>query len=250
MAGIPLSAIAIIAAWIILAHFTGSIAIRLLTSLLSGIVVYSIVAMLCRVIAMSDYQDLLLPFYKELDPKTMLANLEAIDSKKLSEGERIMLSIHKANGYLYLGETERALSLLSYDSIKAKDLNNRYLVLAALSSIYLMKGDSEKVKELIDSLKAVVAMNRCPKDLAMRARRIISYLELCIAIRSGKKCDISVLEKDFASSKIPIHKLDVAYYIDMYLSLHKRSEGAQKYIGYIKTEGKKTVYPELLKSYN
>lgn len=246
LAGIPLSAIAVVVAWFILGKHSGTMAIRAMASLLAGIIAYSVVAMLCRVIAMGEYQNLLLPFYKDLDPAAMLSNLDAIAPKKLSEGERIMLSIHKANGYLYLGDTEKALSLLSYDSIKEKDLNNRYLVLGTLSSIYLMKGDENKIRETIDSLKSIIAMNKCSKDLSMRVRRVISYVELCMAIRKGRKCDISALENDFNSCKIPIHKLDVAYYMALYLKMHKKADGASKYIDYIKTEGKKTVYPALL----
>lgn len=248
--GIPLSFTAVTAAWFILQNYTETSVMRALVSLLSGIVFFSIAVMVCRVIAMSEYQDLLIPFYKELDPGRMLSNLEAVDLKKLSEGERIMLSIHKANGYLYLGDTEKALSLLDYDSLKEKDLNNRYLVLGTLSSIYLMKYDEDKVNELLCSLKSIAASAKCPRDLSMRVRRVISYVELCSAIRKRKKCDTAPLEKDFASSRVPVHKLDAAYYLALYLSTHKRAQEASEYIEYINGEGGKTIYPSLLEKIN
>lgn len=244
--GIPLSFAVVAVSWFILKNHTGTSAMRALVSLLAGIIFYSMAAMVCRVIAMSEYQDLLIPFYKELDPGRMLSNLEALDSKRLSEGERIMLSIHKANGYLYLGDTDKALSLLDYESLKEKDLNNRYLVLGILSSIYLMKYDEAKVNEVLCSLKSIASTDKCPKDLSIRVRRVISYVELCSAIRKRKKCDIAPLEKDFASSKVPVHKLDAAYYLALYLSTHKRLQEASEYIEYINGEGGKTIYPKLL----
>ena len=243
--GIPLAIVSLIISWFILGNFVSGIFSHVLVSAIIAVIAYSLVLMVCRVIAAGEYQKLLLPLYENLDPEAMLSSLGSINENCLSDGERIMFLVHKANGYIYLGEFSKAEEILSSVSISEKDLSNKYLITGGLATCRLLSGNAKGVRECIDSLMGITKVPNCSKDLSLRARRVVGYIQFCQSILMGRNADIEAAIKDFETSRVPVHKLDVAYYIAIYMSRHK-DERAAEYISYVKEKGSKTVYPKLL----
>ena len=244
-AGIPLALVAFAVSYLVLGHFVDGVPSRVLSAALIAVVAFSLVLMAARVIAASEYQRLLLPLYENLDPEAMLTAIWQIQEDKLSAGERIMFSVHKANGLLYLGRFDEAEAVLSSVTPDERDLNNRYLVEGGLASIHLLSGDAKGVRESMKRLSAITGAQKCSKELSLRTRRVIGYLQLCLAIRMGSNVDIEPLMKDFESTRVPTHKLDAAYYLVLYSRRHKDVK-ADEYIAYIREKGSKTVYPSLI----
>ena len=245
-AGIPLAAAAFALSWFFLNSHVASVPLRLLVSALIAVIAFSLALMYGRVVAAGEYQKLLLPLYEDLDPEAMLKALDTLDADKLGEGERIMCTVHRANGLMYLGKIDEAESLLGSIRVSEADLNNRYLIEGALATCALLSGDMKEARECITHLKAIARAKKCSKDLSLRVRRVIGYVQYCVAIRTGRSVDIETMVKDFESSRVPTHKLDAAYYLAIYMS-RNHDERLGQYIDYIDEKGSRTIYSRLIK---
>ena len=244
--GIPLTVITFIIVWTASAGRVTDPAMHFLVSFSLALFVFGTVFLVSRAMAMRDYQKLLPPFYADLDPQTMVGNLENLNEKGLNADEKAANDLHKAGGYIYLGETDKARSLLEGINIPPHDLNTLFLIRGNLATCALMAGDMHEAKKRIEQLEAIVKDKRCNQNLATRVGRVSGYLRMCRDICKGKDVDISIMTEDFETSPVPTHKLDVAYYIARYMLSRGDEEGAAEYVGYVTEHGAKTVYPELL----
>lgn len=244
--GIPLTVFTFIIAWLVMGGHIVSQNMRFVVSLSLAIFVFGTSFLISRAMATRDYQKLLPCFYSELDPKKMVNNLEAIDEKTLNPDEKAANDLHKASGYIYLGETDKADALLKNINIPSHDLNTRFLISGNLATSALMAGETKEARKRIEILEAISKDKRCNQNLMMRIGRVSGYLRMCLNIQKGNDVDISIMIDDFETSDIPTHKLDTAYYIALYMCMHGLEIQASKYISYVRKYGEKTVYPILI----
>ena len=244
--GIPLAVITFILVWIIAENRIADQMMRSIVSLSLAVFVFGTTFLISRAMAVRDYQRLLPAFYVDLDPGRMIDSLEALDEKALNADERSANDLHRAGGYIYLGQTGKAEELLEGISIPPHDLDTRFLILGNLATCALMAEDTREAKKRIEALEALAKDKRSNQSLAVRVGRVSGYLRMCLDIQRGRDVDISIMEEDFETSPVPTHRLDAAYHIALYMRLHGDEAGSVRYIEYIKEHGSRTVYPSLL----
>lgn len=244
--GIPLAIVTFIMVWISTESRIADQTMRSVVSLSLAIFIFGTVFLVSRGMATRDYQKLLPPFYSDLDPRRMIDSLEGLDPKGLNADERAANDLHKAGGYIYLGETDKARTLLEGISVPPHDVNTRFLILGNLATCALMAGDTREARKRIEALEALAKDKRSNQSLAVRVGRVSGYLRMCLDIQKGNDVDISIMKEDFETSPVPTHRLDAAYHIALYMRLHGDEAGSVRYIEYIKEHGSRTVYPSLL----
>lgn len=199
-----------------------------------------------RVTAIKEYQARLLYLYEDLDPQKFLEALLPLSLAKIDPSMRVTLMIHIANGYLYGGDFSKALELLDKVEIPDKTVETRGMILSNQVSCYLMKNQPDTAEELLCQLRQLIGCKECKEAFAQKMRHAIAYQDLCLAIRRGKKIDVSVLEHDFSVSRSPLHKLDVQYQMALFHLKQGQKEPYQVDREYVCIYGSKTVLPSLL----
>jgi len=219
---------------------------RALMAVLCAVVAVSLAFYAARLSSMKEYQARLLCLYEELDPEKFLEAMLPLAERKMDASLRGTVMAHIANGYLYAGRFQEALEAL--DSIQApeKALEMRGLVLGNKAACCLMAEKLDQAREEIDALRGLITDKACKKEFVQKARHTIAYLELCLAVHSGKKVDVSVLEKDFSASRSPLHKLDVQYQLGLYYRLRSKEEPYRAALDYVRSNGGRTALPALL----
>lgn len=233
-------------AWLLLAKEEASLFNRILLVILAAFVGANIAVYLARMIAAREYQSRLLLLYEQLDPQAFLKAVEPLQKAALDQSSKCNLLVHMANGWLYAGNTEKALEILDGISLPDKALSARGLVLSNQAACWLAQGNADKAQFCMDQLKTLLASKECDKAFADKARHGLAYLQICMDLRRGKRVERAVLEKDFSTSRSPFHRLDVQYRIA--LSARKAGDKAcfEQAREYVLQHGAKTVFPSLL----
>lgn len=201
---------------------------------------------IARITAMTEYQNQLLYLYEDLDPQKFLAALLPLGQIKLAPSLRGTLMAHIANGYLYGGDISRTLNVLDEVEVPESAFEMRGMILSNKASCYLMNNELKAAEEQLSQLRKLIGQKECKDEFVQKTRRAIAYQELCLAIRRGKKVDVSVLENDFSVSRSPLHKLDVQFQIALVCLKRGQKESYQAAREYVSTHGCKTALPSLL----
>lgn len=235
------------AAWCFLPA-AGAGGARLLLAALAAFVGANIAVYIARLFAMREYQTRLLYLYEQLDPAAFIAAVEPLTGARLDASTRCTTLAHLANGYLYAGQPQRALQVLQSIDPPEKALEMRGLVLGNQATCYLAAGQPDKAQQCMDRLQALLADKRCKKEFCVKARHTLAYLQLCMQIQRGKKVDTKALEKDFASSRAPLHRLDVQYRLALACRRSGDAQGFESARAYVAQQGARTALPGLLQA--
>ena len=86
------------------------------------------------------------------------------------------------------------------------------------------------------------------KGIRTKARHTLGYLQLCMDIARGRHADVGALQKDFESSRAPLHRLDVQYRIALALRHRGDRTGMEKSREYLLENSGGTCYGELARA--
>lgn len=206
---------------------------RIAASLLAAAAAAYFVCYIAKVQAVREYQELLLLLYRDLEPEKLITALEGILTKRLSAEDRAMALIHLSNAYLYKGDAAKALEILESITPPESATEVRGLLAGNKGACQLRLGKPDKAA---GECTALIALSMEKKTKALQKDKLshaAAYLRLCIRISEQKNVDISVLEKDFESTRAPLHKLDAEYNLFCYYRSHgqkEKEEEARKYL--------------------
>ena len=197
---------------------------------------------IARIVAMKEYQQKLLLLYRDLDPQAFLKTVEPLKTVRMDAANHCTLLVHVANGYLYAGQPQKALEILSQVQPPEKALEMKGLVASNQATSLLAVGKIDEAQKVIQELKQIVADKNCKKEFVLKARHALGYLQICIDTAKGKHVNMEVLQKDFESCKAPLHQLDVLYQIALVQRRNKDKQGLEKSKNYLRTHSGKTCY--------
>ena len=100
----------------------------------------------------------------------------------------------------------------------------------------------------LDELRRIAADRSCKKEFVQKARHTLGYLQLCMDIARGRHADVGALQKDFESSRAPLHRLDVQYRIALALRHRGDRTGMEKSREYLLENSGGTCYGELARA--
>ena len=100
----------------------------------------------------------------------------------------------------------------------------------------------------MDELRRIAADRNCKKEFVQKARHTLGYLQLCMDIARGRHADVGALQKDFESSRAPLHRLDVQYRIALALRHRGDRTGMEKSREYLLENSGGTCYGELARA--
>ena len=100
----------------------------------------------------------------------------------------------------------------------------------------------------MDELRRIAADRSCKKEFVQKARHTLGYLQLCMDIARGRHADVGALQKDFESSRAPLHRLDVQYRIALALRHRGDQTGMEKSREYLLENSGGTCYGELARA--
>ena len=111
--GAVVGAAAGISAWLYMAGRAASLFNRAIVALLAAFIAVNIALYIARLMAAREYQKRLLLLYEALDPSAFLQALLPLRKKRMDASNRCTTLVHIANGYLYGGQPQQALAVLS-----------------------------------------------------------------------------------------------------------------------------------------
>lgn len=243
--GISLGGVAAVIAYLLLRERLAGFSL-LAVPALSAFVAANIAVYAARIVSTKEYHTLLLFLYEELNPQKLLDALLSLLERRISPQERCTLMVHIANGHLYAGDPHAALDTL--DSIPAPEqaLELRGQVAGNKAACHLALGDLKSAQLDLDALRLISGHKACKRELSLKLRRTVAYLQCSLDIQRNKNVDLALLEKDYESCRAPLHKLDVAYRLAL-LSLRNGDEAKfTQYRDYVAEHGAKTALPALL----
>ena len=156
--------------------------------------------------------------------------------------------VHIANGYLYGGQPQQALAVLEDVQPPEKALEMRGLVAGNKATCFLAAGEMDRAQTAMDELRRIAADRNCKKEFVQKARHTLGYLQLCMDIARGRHADVGALQKDFESSRAPLHRLDVQYRIALALRHRGDRTGMEKSREYLLENSGGTCYGELARA--
>ena len=216
--GAVLGAAAGISAWLYMAGRAASLFNRAIVALLAAFIAVNIALYIARLMAAREYQKRLLLLYEALDPSAFLQALLPLRKKRMDASNRCTTLVHIANGYLYGGQPQQALAVLEDAQPPEKALEMRGLVAGNKATCFLAAGEMDRAQTAMDELRRIAADRSCKKEFVQKARHTLGYLQLCMDIARGRHADVGALQKDFESSRAPLHRLDVQYRIALALA--------------------------------
>lgn len=225
-----------------------SLPVRLLSAGLCGCLAVSLVLYFARLVAMREYQQRLLLLYDQLDPEAFLQAMLPLRQARMRDPDRFLLLIHLANGYLYCGQPQQALSLLDELQLPEKALELRGLAAGNRATCWLAAGKPGQAQAAMEELRGIAALSGCKPEFSQKARRTLGYLELCLANARGRRVDLPALRKDLQTSRAPLHRLDVQYQLALALQRTGAQEEAHRLFETIIKEGGGTCYPRLARA--
>ena len=125
--------------------------------------------------------------------------------------------------------------------LHARDYGNDILILDTAGRLHIDE-------ELMDELRRIAADRNCKKEFVQKARHTLGYLQLCMDIARGRHADVGALQKDFESSRAPLHRLDVQYRIALALRHRGDRTGMEKSREYLLENSGGTCYGELARA--
>lgn len=206
------------------------------------------VALIARLMAAREYQKRLLLLYEALDPSAFLQALLPLRKKRMDASNRCTTLVHIANGYLYGGQPQQALAVLEDVQPPEKALEMRGLVAGNKATCFLAAGEMDRAQTAMDELRRIAADRSCKKEFVQKARHTLGYLQLCMDIARGRHADVGALQKDFESSRAPLHRLDVQYRIALALRHRGDRTGMEKSREYLLENSGGTCYGELARA--
>ena len=198
--------------------------------------------------AAREYQKRLLLLYEALDPSAFLQALLPLRKKRMDASNRCTTLVHIANGYLYGGQPQQALAVLEDVQPPEKALEMRGLVAGNKATCFLAGGEMDRAQTAMDELRRIAADRSCKKEFVQKARHTLGYLQLCMDIARGRHADVGALQKDFESSRAPLHRLDVQYRIALALRHRGDRTGMEKSREYLLENSGGTCYGELARA--
>ena len=106
----------------------------------------------------------------------------------------------------------------------------------------------DQLAAVLDELRRIAADRNCKKEFVQKARHTLGYLQLCMDIARGRHADVGALQKDFESSRAPLHRLDVQYRIALALRHRGDRTGMEKSREYLLENSGGTCYGELARA--
>lgn len=183
-----------------------------------------------------------------LDPSAFLQALLPLRKKRMDASNRCTTLVHIANGYLYGGQPQQALAVLEDVQPPEKALEMRGLVAGNKATCFLAAGEMDRAQTAMDELRRIAADRSCKKEFVQKARHTLGYLQLCMDIARGRHADVGALQKDFESSRAPLHRLDVQYRIALALRHRGDRTGMEKSREYLLENSGGTCYGELARA--
>ncbi|MFQ7005085.1 MAG: hypothetical protein ACLRRT_16300 [Ruthenibacterium lactatiformans] len=211
------------------------------------LIAVNIALYIARLMAAREYQKRLLLLYEALDPSAFLQALLPC-GKKDGCFNRCTTLVHIANGYLYGGQPQQALAVLEDAQPPEKALEMRGLVAGNKATCFLAAGEMDRAQTAMDELRRIAADRSCKKEFVQKARHTLGYLQLCMDIARGRHADVGALQKDFESSRAPLHRLDVQYRIALALRHRGDRTGMEKSREYLLENSGGTCYGELARA--
>lgn len=187
-------------------------------------------------------------FNEALDPSAFLQALLPLRKKRMDASNRCTTLVHIANGYLYGGQPQQALAVLEDVQPPEKALEMRGLVAGNKATCFLAAGEMDRAQTAMDELRRIAADRSCKKEFVQKARHTLGYLRLCMDIARGRHADVGALQKDFESSRAPLHRLDVQYRIALALRHRGDRTGMEKSREYLLENSGGTCYGELARA--
>lgn len=227
------------AVFFLLARQLPSIGSRLLAAVLAAFVAVNIVLFVARMLALRYSQTDLLLLYEKLDPQAFLEKVLPLANIKTDASTHCTTMVHIANGYLYSGDFAKAIETLQAIETPEKAIEARGLVMSNLAACRLAAGHLDQAQLAMTKLNALASDKNCKKEFSLKARHSLGYLQICMDIARGKHKGGEALEKDFAQTNAPLHKVEVQFWLaKLYLHTGDREKLA-KAAAYVTEHGGK-----------
>ena len=198
--------------------------------------------------AAREYQKRLLLLYEALDPSAFLQALAALRKKRMDASNRCTTLVHIANGYLYGGQPQQALAVLEDAQPPEKALEMRGLVAGNKATCFLAAGEMDPGADSHGRAAAHCSRQELQKGIRTKGA---PYAGLSAALHGycpGRHADVGALQKDFESSRAPLHRLDVQYRIALALRHRGDQTGMEKSREYLLENSGGTCYGELARA--
>ncbi len=159
--------------------------------------------------AASQFQVLLMIFYRDGDPQRFIAAFEPLLRQRNSSASRALtVRAYLSNAYLAIGEAEKALQLLDEaPKVTGKEAAGAQALLAGnRCSIYCQMGDSARADAQLELLKR---LHQEDKEGKAELYQGISQLESQCALLHGQAVNMEEMEQQAAQSKSPTLKANL-----------------------------------------
>lgn len=164
---------------------------------------------IARLVAIREYQDRLCRLYNDLNPTDFLDGMLPLTEIKTDISTHTITLVHIANGYLASGKSEKAQTLLRSIALPDHAVELRGLVLSNLVSCCLQQEDCGTAQKIMNELKLLITDKRCKPRMSKKIRHALAYQTICMHVLQGNNSDCGRLEKDFMSSRNPLHRVNV-----------------------------------------
>lgn len=198
------------AAWFL---YSGEMSTRIILMVVAAALAVNVAVYAAKLIAMRRYQEILLLLYEKMEPQAFLDAALPILDAKAGTADRVTHAAHVANGYLALGKAGEAADLLERQQVPDQARALKGLVYSNLGTAYLLMEDRQKAAGALEGLRSVAADPKCKEKFRQKARHIIAYQQLCLDVLDGKNSPKQALEKDFETSRSPLHKANAAVFL-------------------------------------
>jgi hypothetical protein len=216
--GAVLGAAAGISAWLYMAGRAASLFNRAIVALLAAFIAVNIALYIARLMAAREYQKRLLLLYEALDPSAFLQALLPLRKKRYgcfqTAAPRWCILPTDISTAVSRRRHWRCWKMCSH---RRKALEMAGLVAGNKATCFLAAGEMDRAQTAMDELRRIAADRNCKKEFVQKARHTLGYLQLCMDIARGRHADVGALQKDFESSRAPLHRLDVQYRIALAL---------------------------------
>ncbi len=195
-----------------------------------------------------EYQDCLSKLYVDLDPEAFIKKIRPLLEIKTDIVLHTTTKVHLANGYMAMGDFKTALDILNKIELPERALELRGLILSNQISCYLQQGDGKRAEEKIEEVKKLLRDKRCKKEFIKKARHALGYQTICLQILKGKDVSAEALEKDFETSRNPLHRVSVMLQLARVYLKHNEEGKFEEAQNYVIEQGKFLYFSKLAAS--
>lgn len=233
---------------------------RLLLGALGAFVGASVVLWFTKIEAAKQYKLAMSHLYTDLDPERFLEAIERWDLTKLRPAEQATTRAHWANGLVAAGRPDEALAVLDAVVLRDDERELRFTVAANKATCHLDRGhvaDAQRALRAAATISANAQRDRqaagprrgakpgSPGDFWLKARRTQAFQQLHLDVVRGRTVDLGVLERDFESSRAPLHRARVASLLLRAYSRAGRTSDADRMRAFVLEHGGRTTFRHL-----